>query len=180
MLFFKNLTKIYPPSVWRTYLLLFRFKRNESGGNDCLPWAEKSIKKSKLCKTNPISGTPKMNPTNYMTKAYDNNSPLLKVQKRSQNEPNQTQSYRYSVWRANPILPLLRLAGLSAGVYPPPAESGIEYPVSGIESHPRTFAFSLLPFYFPFSLRTPNPVILSKKNWSVWVGKLSRLFRLLP
>jgi len=129
----------------------------------CLGWKIQS-KQSKLCETNPISGTPKMNPTNYMTKAYDNNSPLLKVQKRSQNEPNFT---RHSVWRANPILPLLRLAGLSAGVYPPPAESGIEYPVSGIESHPRTFAFSLLPFYFPFSLRTPNPVILSKKNWSV-------------
>ena len=58
-----------------------------------------SIKITKLCKTNPIFETPKMNPTNYMTKAYDNNSPLLKVQKRSQNEPNQTQFYPRSVWR---------------------------------------------------------------------------------
>ena len=68
------------------------------------PWLKISQSKiTKLCKTKPIFETPKMNLTNYMTKAYDNNSPLLKVQKRSQNEPNQTQFYSYPVWRACPL-----------------------------------------------------------------------------
>ena len=52
-----------------------------------------SIKNNKLCETNPISGTPKMNLTHYSTNRYDNNSGLLTMQKRSQNEPNQTQFY---------------------------------------------------------------------------------------
>jgi hypothetical protein len=50
-----------------------------------------SIKNIKLCKTNPISGTPKMNLTHYSRNRYDNNSGLLTMQKRSQNEPKRTQ-----------------------------------------------------------------------------------------
>jgi len=96
-----------------------------------------SIKITKLCKTKPIFETPKMNPTNYMTKAYDNNSPLLKVQKRSQNEPNQTQFYSYPVWRACP-LEFIRLR---------------RNRVSGIRHRESSSHFCLFPFPFllPFS-----------------------------
>jgi hypothetical protein len=48
---------------------------------------EKSIKTTKLCETNPISGKPKINLTHYSTNRYDNNSGLLTMQKRSQTNP---------------------------------------------------------------------------------------------
>jgi len=77
-----------------------------------------SIKNIKLCETNPISGTPKMNLTHYSTNRYDNNSGLLTMQKRTQNEPNQSQS--------KPILPpymagkiALSLSKGSNPFYPP-------------------------------------------------------------
>ena len=57
-------------------------------GRGVLSVAEnQSIKNNKLCETNPISGTPKMNLTHYSTNRYDNNSSLLTMQKRSQTNP---------------------------------------------------------------------------------------------
>jgi hypothetical protein len=57
-------------------------------GRGVLSVAEnQSIKNNKLCETNPISGTPKMNLTHYSTNRYDNNSGLLTMQKRSQTNP---------------------------------------------------------------------------------------------
>ncbi len=41
----------------------------------------------KLCETNPIYGTPKMDLTHYSTNRYDNNSGLLTMQKQTQTNP---------------------------------------------------------------------------------------------
>jgi hypothetical protein len=46
-----------------------------------------SIKNNKLCKTNPISEKPKMNLTHYMTKYYENKSPLRTMEKQTQSNP---------------------------------------------------------------------------------------------
>jgi len=102
MLFFKNLTKNLSAVPFGGFI------RRQFGGLICFCFdlsrikAEAVIvclgrkiqsKQSKLCETNPISGTPKMNLTHYSTNRYDNNSDLLTMQKRSQNEPKQTQFY---------------------------------------------------------------------------------------
>jgi hypothetical protein len=50
-----------------------------------------SIKNNKLCETKPIFETPKTNLSPYTTNGYDNKSPLLTMEKQSQNKPNQTQ-----------------------------------------------------------------------------------------
>jgi hypothetical protein len=79
-------------------------------GRGVLSVAEnQSIKNNKLCETNPISGTPKMNLTHYSTNRYDNNSGLLTMQKRSQTNPILSASGGLArLWR---VYPLLRLAG---------------------------------------------------------------------
>jgi len=46
-----------------------------------------SIKNNQLCKTNPISKRPKMNLNHYMTKDYENKSPLLTMGKQTQTKP---------------------------------------------------------------------------------------------
>jgi hypothetical protein len=50
-----------------------------------------SIKNNKLCKTNPISGEPKMSLNHYATKNYNNKSDRLTPAKQSQFKPNQSQ-----------------------------------------------------------------------------------------
>jgi len=64
----------------RPTLLIINFSVLSVAGNV-------SIKNNKLCETNPISKTPKMNITHYITNRYDDNSGLLQMQKQSQTNP---------------------------------------------------------------------------------------------